>query len=262
MAFNLASIKRGSEILAPRILLLGPEKAGKTTFAATAPNALVIPVGQERGVSQLACAKTDSANSYLELLDILNTLCKEKHEFEWVAIDSWSSLEPLIYDHVCKIEAATSIEKVGGGYGKGVIESMKYAREIIGLLDKLQAKGIGTTVIGHVKVKEFNDPETQPYTTYQFDVNDRHSSALYRWADAILFLTLKRSIIKKFEGGYGSETVNAIGTGERVIYTEKRPAHPGGNRYGLPFEIKLPIDAPFAAFEDAMSQSRVVKQTA
>ena len=40
MAFDLSSITRGKRLRAPKIVVYGPPKIGKSTFAASAPNAV------------------------------------------------------------------------------------------------------------------------------------------------------------------------------------------------------------------------------
>ena len=57
----------------------------------------------------------------------------------------------------------------------------------------------------------------------------KHQAAtlLYAWADATLFATTKvysNTVAKTGE----KKIVHATGTNERVVYTEKRPGHPGG----------------------------------
>lgn len=253
MAISLQSISTGKARKAPRIVLLGVEKVGKSTFGAGADSPVFLPMKGEQGIDELDCAKFPPAQSFDDVIDALRVLYEEKHDYKTVVMDSSSAAEPLIWDKVCRSvsPAVESIEKVGGGYGKGYIEALRYWREIMDGLDALRdERGMSSIIIGHVKAKEFNDPEADPYTTYTFDVNDRAANAMYRWADAILFAGFKKAIVQKHDAGFNKRTARATGTGQRVLLTEKRPAHPGGNRYGLPYE--LPLD--FAKFAEALKQ--------
>jgi hypothetical protein len=102
---------------------------------------------------------------------------------------------------------------------------------------------MASIVIGHVKVKRFDDPAGPSYDQYQFDLNDRAANLLYRWADVILFANTK-VIVKTEDAGFGKEKGRGIDItgGARFLYTQKRPSHPGGGRgvFGqLPYELPL-----------------------
>lgn len=265
MAFNLESITKKQQIRAPRMLVLGVEKIGKTTFACgtrfvdgviaeTGLNApIVIPLKGEEGADHLDVAQFPVCQSYDDVLDAIGALFGE-HEHKTVVIDSASALEPLIWDAVAKAHQCQSIEKVGGGYGKGYTEAVSNFRRLLDGLDALRnQKGMASIIIGHVKVKRFDDPGGDSYDQYQFDINDKAANLLYRWADLILFCNTK-VIVKKEDTGFGQKKKTGIDNtgGRRFLFTQKRPAHPGGGRgyYGqLPYE--LPLD--WAEFETAVA---------
>lgn len=240
MALSLESISRGKARKAPRIVLLGTEGVGKSTWAAGADNPIFIPTKGEQGLDEIDCAKFPAVQTFSELIDAMGVLYRDDHDFKTVVIDSASALEPLVWDHVCRGAGVDSIEKVNGGYGKGYVESLGMWREVMAGLDALRdEKGISAILIGHVKTKEFSDPETDSYTTYVFDVQDKAASTLYRWADCVLFANFKRAVVIKNDAGFNKKVSRATGTGQRVLLTEKRPAHPGKNRYQLPYEMPL-----------------------
>ena len=154
MAINLKSISKGTQQKAPRMIILGVEKIGKSTFACGSNAPIVLPIKQEEGVDALDCAKFPTLNSFDEVKEALGVLIKDEHEYKTVVIDSASALEPLVYDDVCKKENATSIEKVGGGYGKGYTEALSRWRELMDLLDVLRnQKSMASILIGHIKIK-------------------------------------------------------------------------------------------------------------
>ena len=252
MAYSLESISKGKSLRAPRIVLLGVEKIGKSTFASQAPNPVFIPVKGEEGVDDLDVAKFPAAQSHADVVSAISALYTEDHDYKTVIIDSASTLEPLIWDAVCKRESADSIEKVGGGYGKGLIEAMVEWRQIMDGLDALRdKKNMTSIIVGHVTVKPFNDPTADSYDTYLFDINKRASESLLRWSDSILFAN-RRVAVTKEETGFNQTKARATGGGKPSLYTQKRPAHPGGGRgvYGrLPYELPL----NWQAFSDAVA---------
>lgn len=251
---NLQSIKQGAQRRAPRMILLGVEKIGKSTFAAGAGKPIFLPIRQEEGVDSLDVAKFPTLQTFTEVKEALSTLAKEDHDYKTVVIDSASALEPVIYSDVCHTEKATSIEKVGGGYGKGYTEALSRWRELMQALDYLrEAKGMASVIIGHVKVKRFDDPLNESYDQFQFDVNDKASAAMFRWADFIGFANTK-TFVKKEQSGFGAEKGKAIdaGSGQRYLFCQKSPAYPAGGRgpYG-----NLPDDIPlnWATFAEAVA---------
>jgi hypothetical protein len=244
MAISLKSISKGAQIRAPRLILLGTEKVGKSTFAAGANKPLFIPIVGEEGIDALDVARFPAAKTFVELIEMLESLMKEDHDYKTVVIDSTSALEPLIWTHVCGENGVGNIEDVGGGFGKGYIKALDSWRLLTSWLDALrEQKDMASILIGHVKVKGFNDPTQDSYDMYQFDINDKASAMLYRWSDSTLFANTK-SIVKHEDKGFNQTESRAIdaANGSRFLYTGKRPAHPGGGRgvFGrLPYELPL-----------------------
>lgn len=253
MAISIASITRGRAAKAPRIILLGVEKIGKSQFSAAAPGAIFMPMKGERGLDAIDAAKFPPAQSYAQVTEMIGELYNEKHDFQTAVIDSSSALEPLIWDHVCQKNGADTIEKVGGGYGKGATESLGFWRELTDGLDAIRdERNMASIIIGHVATKEFNDPETDPYTTYTWDINHKAASLLGRWADFILFANYRRAVVAKTDAGFGKTKSRGVGGGERILYAGKTPSHPGGGRYTLPAELPLTWDAFSTALAKAM----------
>ena len=241
-----------------RIILLGVEKIGKSTFAAGAPNPVFCPIKGEEGVDGLGVARFAPAATWADLITSLKSLGEEDHDRKTVVIDSASALEPLIWKAVCEKHQVDSIEKAMGGYGKGFGEAVGYWHELCDWLDYLRdTRGMGSVIIGHVKTKRHDDPTGDSYDRYQMDCHDKASARLFRWADSILFANTK-ALIKKEEVGFNKTQKRAIDPsgGTRYLYTQQRPAHPGGGRYpwgNIPYE--LPLSYPeFAQSVQAVTQ--------
>lgn len=267
MAISLSSISKAAAVKAPRIIVLGVEKIGKTSFACGCRfengvlveqgvnGPVVVSVKGEEGADSLQVPKFPTCQSFSEVLDTIGAVYDEKNEFSTYVLDSASALEPLIWQAVCQDHNAKTIEEVGGGYGKGYVEALNKWRSILDGLDALRDKQVSSVIIGHVKVKRFDDPAGDSYDTYTFDLNERAANLLFRWADVILFCNTK-VIVKKEDKGFGESKKRGVelAQGARFLYTQKKPAHPGGGRgvYGqLPYE--LPLD--WAAFEEAVAEA-------
>ncbi len=262
MAFDLNSITRGTRDRPPRCVMLGTEKIGKSEFAAHWPSPIFIPIYGEEGIDAIDVNQFPPSQTFEDVLSALRTIM-DSDGISTVVIDSSSALEPLIYDYVCRTvgdkngNPTDTIEKVLGGYAKGFTAALDPWRLITEWLDALRTqKGIASVIIGHVKVKRFDDPEGESYDQYQWDIHEKAASLLTRWADLILFANTK-SLVKKEDVGFNREhkTGMDLTGGARFLYTQKRPAHPGGGRgvYGrLPYE--LPLD--YAAFTAAVAAAK------
>ena len=252
MAFDLSSISTERRSLPPRMILLGTPKVGKTTFASNAPGVVLLPITGEEGADAMTCPKFPTAQTFDDVMSAIASLAQEDHQFRFICIDSASALERVIWSAACAANKWQSIEHPG--YGKGYVEALQYWSRMMEGLDWLRNnKGMGSILIGHVKTRVFNDPLSDPYDVYQWDVQDRASSAMLKWSDCILFAR-HRQIVKKV-GDQRNQDVHAIGTGERVLLTEERPAHSGGARKGFnASQYEIPLD--WAAWEQSVAAAQ------
>jgi len=258
MSFDLASITSGKCLRAPRIITLGTEKIGKSTFAASAPSAVILPIKGEEGIDDIDVGKTPTCSTYAEAEGWLYSLGRDEHNYESVVIDSSSTLEPLIWSHVCEKHGnVDSIEKVMGGYGKGYTEATNVWRKLTEILDALRSeRNMTSIIIGHVKVKRFDDPIGGSYDTFMWDIHEKAASLLYRWADAILFANTKTVVLTE-DVGFNKEKKRGVEAfqNQRFLYTQKRPSHPGGGRgaFGrVPYELPLDWNTWMAAVQAAV----------
>jgi len=250
MAFDLNSITTGCGTRAPRVLLTGVEKIGKSTCAAGADRPIFLPIAGEEGIDDLKVPQFPTCNTFAQVMEGVKTVWENSEHFGTLAIDSVSTLEPLIWANTCircpMKDGSTppGIEQVGGGYAKGYIEALDDWRMLTASLDSLRThKNIASILIGHVRVKRFDDPTGLSYDQYQLDLHDKAANMLYRWADLILFCNTKVAVTQA-DAGFGKKknTGVDISGGQRYMYTHRRPAHPGGGRgvYGrLPYELPL-----------------------
>lgn len=244
MSFNLKSITRGKIVRPPRIVLLGVEKIGKSSFAAGSNSPIFIPVKGEEGIDDFDVDKFPVCHSDDDINEALEALLEGGHKYKTVVIDSASTAEPVIWQSVCEECNVASIELAGGGYGKGYGFALDRWRKKTELLDRLRdEQSMASIIIGHVKVKTFNDPERPSYDQYQFDINEKVAHMLYRWADFIGFANKNIGITEE-KAGFNKKIVRGadLDSDTNYLFTKKTPAHPGGGRgiYGkLPSEIPL-----------------------
>ncbi len=266
MAFSLDSISKEQVIRAPRMVLVGVEKIGKTTFACGSRfengklveiginNPIMIPIKGEDGADALDVSSFPVCVTFDDLMSALGVLCTEKHDHHTIVIDSASALQTVIGDDVCKEFNVANVRKVPG-FRTGESAVRQRWIKILDALDYLRdEKNMASIIIGHVRVKKFKNPDGADWDIYDFDMDMGEGELLKRWADVIGFCNTKVTV--KIEGEdtkFSKAKKTGIDTtgGQRYLYTQKRPTHPGGGRgiYGqLPYE--LPLD--WAAFTAAV----------
>lgn len=229
MAFNLASVTRTRRLQAPKIVLAGEHKIGKSTFAACAP----APIGicTEDGLTGIDTSAFPLCKSLADVYEAIGTLLNEPHEFQSVFLDSLDWTESLLHDHVCRANKWESIESPG--YGKGYIAA---AAEWKNLLDGFEAlrreRGMAIVLISHVKQKRIESPTHEGYDAWVLKIHDRATALCLEWADIVGFAA-HRIALKKTEAGFGQKETKALKTGERLLYLEAHPAYPSGTRFGL-----------------------------
>lgn len=252
----LSNIRKGRTHAPPRILLVGTEGIGKSTWAASAPAAIFVPTEDRQ--DHINCerftwedGKRKKANTYQEVVEALTGLATEPHSYETLVIDTVDWLERLIWANVCRRTGVTNIEKVEKGYGKGYTFALDEWRDILELLTRCRIRGMAVILLAHAKIEKFEDPELPAYDRYAPKLHKFASALLKEWSDCVLFASFKRTV-KLVEGRGTDERPIGIpvgaGGGDRVIRTV------GGivdakNSYDLPVEIPL----SWKAFQDGVA---------
>jgi len=266
---SLESISAEKANKAPRIIVLGVEKIGKTTFSAGSKfvdghmtdiglnSPIIIPIKGEEGADALAVPKFPACETLDQVLECIGTLFASDHEYSTIVIDSASALGPLIQDDVCEEFGVNNIRKVPG-FRTGECAVLQRWRSVLAGLDALrEEKGMASIIIGHVRVKKHKNPEGDDWDCYDFDMDMGEADEIKRWADVILFCNTKVQVKVDGEDTKFSKAKKIgrdVYQGQRFFYTHKNPAHPGGGRgiYGhLP--DGLPLD--WATFEAAVAQA-------
>jgi hypothetical protein len=247
MAFDLKSISKTKRVRAPKIVLVGQGKIGKTTFAAMAPNAIGILT--EDGADAVNANAFPLASSLQDVYAAIDTLINQNHEFQTLFLDSLDWLEPLVQDYVCKANNWKNIE--APGFGKGYVAAAEEWRNLLSGLEVLRAqKGMGIILIAHDKIKRIEDPLTEGYDSHVLKLHDRAAGLVLEWADVVGYAGY-RIFTSKTDAGFGNKETKATTTGERILHVEPHPAHCGGNRFGL---SNMPLD--WAAFQDALTAAQ------
>ena len=235
MAISLASIKRGVSDTPPRILIYGVQGIGKTTLGANAPSPIILPT--EDGLGVIDAPSFPLARSYQDVLDALNALISEDHDYSTLVVDSLDWLEPLVWQRVCEAENVSNIEAIG--YGKGYALALSYWREYIDGINYLRdQKRMMIIQTAHADVKRYEAPDTDAYDRYIIKLHKGASALMQEHSDCVLFANYRVTTLKS-DVGFNKKVVRGISGGDRLLHTVERPAFLAKNRFGLPETLPL-----------------------
>ena len=261
MAFTLDSIITGRDNKPPRIVFYAVSGFGKTTFASQAPNPIFIQT--EEGIGNLEYARFPVAKKYSDVVDAL-ILLSENCTFSSVVIDTIDALERLIFDEVVRLhneEGKKQVTSIGDiPFGGGYTKALSLWGEILRALDYIRDAGVMPILLAHSQIKTFTPPDSEGYDRYRFNMHDKASELVKDWCDIVLF-----GNYKTYTKGAEDEKKRGVGTGQRYIYTQERPAHWGKNRYSLPYEISFDDGKQWSTFADLMwpkKDNKVTKEEA
>ena len=259
MAFTLNAITPANKSWQPqKILVYGVQGLGKSKFGSTFENPIFIRT--EDGAAALNVPTFPELVTTFAQMEEAITALHGEHPYKTVVLDSLDWLEPLIYakqilsmPHTEKGKEVKNIEDYG--FGKGYSMALDWWRYLMGGMDSLRFnKGMNVVLIAHSEVKRYDSPESDPYDRYGIKLHKGAFALWQEWADMVLFCNY-RTRIHSAEVGFNKEIKRGEGSGERVIFTEERPAYLAKNRWGLSSEIYIGQDKTWAAFHKELHKA-------
>lgn len=244
---TLAAVTSERRLPPLRVLIYGPGGVGKTTFASSAKDAIVI--GAEDGADLVKVARFPPAETWQDVLDAVTTLRDEKHSYRTAVLDSVDWMEQLIVTHVCAKHKKESLESFG--YGAGFALVFDEMRAFIAQLERLRRdKEMATVAIAHSAVKPFNNPEGENFDRYELKLQASKNASVAglwkEWPDFMLFANFETLTSKE-----KNKPVKGESTGERYLYTQRTAAYDAKSRLALP--AQLPVE--WAAFARAVKEA-------
>ena len=237
MAFDLSSITKNTGHRPPLILIHGTPGIGKTTFAAQFPKPLFIMVDE----GGLGSNEVDAFPTAKKMEDVFFAIkaCLELKpgQKDTLVIDSLSSLEMLIFNHVSESNGLKRIDAIN--YGKGYDLALEYWHKICQACRKLLEDGIFKYVvlIAHTSITEFKNPEGESYHRYNTKLHRKTADLFCEQSDIVGFAS-QPIYIKKVDSK-GKDRAVAGKKGEPLLYLRETPSLVAKNRYALPDSIEF-----------------------
>lgn len=231
-------ITRGRKARAQKVVIYGPEGIGKSSFASQFPDPVFIDT--EGSTDNMDVARMDKPTSWAMLKNEISFIKANPGACKTLVIDTIDWAEQLAVDYVCAQHQKNGIEDFG--WGKGYTYVQEEIGRLLNSLSELVDNGINVILTAHAQIKKFEQPdELGSYDRYELKLGQKSSSKtaplIKEWADMVLFANYKTIVMTTDTGKKKAQG------GERVMYTNHRPAWDAKNRHGLPDQLPFTYDS-------------------
>ncbi len=247
MQSELFVVQRGRKKEPFNVILAGVAGIGKSTFGASAPDPLFLG-GEETG--ELDIQRMPQSKTYNDFVAQVDYLLSDKCEIRYstMVVDTLDSIEKMLHEKILAEDpkGTGSMIAAHGGYGKAY---EKAEHELLTLRAKFKKirddKGKNLIFIAHTKKALATDAILGlSYDTYDLNLHGRAQAVFVDWCSAVLFA----NYVVHASAGTNTDKIFAMGDGQRLLLTEKRPGHIGKNRFNLPYEMPLEFNAFYEAW--------------
>lgn len=238
MAIDLLKLeptKVSRDLRSKYILMYGDVKIGKTTFACSIPNALILAT--ERGYNAIDGVYAQDIRSWADAKIALRQLSMPavKEKFQSVVIDTFSILSELCEKYICANNGVNTLGEIpwGGGYAM-------MGKELGDFIRGITMEGYGLVLIAHAKktVEQVSEDKTE--TFYAPDLSKRAMAIANQAVDIIAFAT---------------EKWDKEGNSKRFLVCRQTPTITAGSRFPeFPNVVPLEYEAVVNALADSIEK--------
>lgn len=229
---NLEPTKISRSLGSKYTLIYGQPKVGKTTFAASASDNLILSF--EKGLNFISGVYSVDIQRWSDFKLVLQQLRKPEvqEKYKTVTIDTYSIATELCEEHICNLAGVTSIDEFewGKGYSRAKQEMDKCLRTITQL-------GYGLIIIAHAKTEGTDSKDKNAVERAVPDIPQRYQSLIYKLVDIIAYVDVQYD-----------EKGNAV----RRLITKGSPRVMAGTRIKY---LPPVIDFSFKSLEDAVAEA-------
>lgn len=228
------AITEGVVPSAQKIVVYGPEGIGKSTFAASFPNALFIDT--EGSTKNLSVRRLPTPTSWDMLQEEIAYVIENPTVCDTLVIDTFDWAEQHCIKKICDSASKSGIEDFG--YGKGYIYEKEEIARFLHRLEDVVNLGIHVVITAHAQMRKVEQPDQiGTYDHWELKLGQKTGSVISplvkEWADLLLFANYATVVTAVDKDGNKHKAQG----GRRVMYTTHTPWWDAKNRFGLRDEL-------------------------
>lgn len=201
------------------ITVYGPTIVGKSTFAAAAPDSVMLCVEAEGADRIDHPKKYIGIEKMLELKRLTKEMTKVKENT--IIVDNVTFIEQMVIDEVLKKYAIKALSELP--YGKATSEVSEIVNSYIKMLSKLRKAGKNVCVLAHSAMYKDVDPSTgQDIDLLSVSLRKVSVDLLTRKSDCV-FMFDRVQTLTEIQGKNKKKDATLKSSGKRVLYMGNRP---------------------------------------
>lgn len=225
---------QGTEKRGYFVSIAGPEKYGKTTFAAGAPNPCFIMADRGGLKSMPRTIRRVVPDSWTAIMAALVALRDKPHDFGTVVLDTTFKAESMLIRHLVEKDKKANLRQVGGGYGAGNEMLESEINKVIDVFFTLNERGIHTIAISQIETKTEKDATVDDYERTALALSKRTAKVWAAAADVNMYIQPEIKEIDRIEGpGNAEDRVKVEFTGKALCHVRPTTGIQAGNRLFL-----------------------------
>ncbi len=215
------------------VVIAGPPKYGKTTFALGAPSPVFLLTDRGGLKSAPRSIKRVVPDSWSALMTAARALRDKPHDHRTVVLDTVFKAEALLIKHLCERDSKTSLRTVGGGYGAGYEQMVSEINQLVDVFFTLNERGIHTIVISQIEHKTVKDASLDDYEKTALALAKQTSIVWIAAADVNMFVQPEMKERDRIEAKDKEDRVKVDFTGRAICHVRPASGIDAGNRLFL-----------------------------
>lgn len=216
------------------VVIAGPTKYGKTTFALGAPRPVYVLTDRGGLKGAPDSVPRTMPDTWDQIVTAYYTLRDKPHNFGAVVLDTVFQAETMLIKYLCVKDNKDSLRKVGGGYKTPYEWMSAEINKIVDVMFTLNSRGIHTIVISQTEHQTAKEASTDDYEKTALAMAKQTALIWAAAADVNMFVQPEMKERDRIEGGKDKEDrIKVDFTGRAICHVRPAAGIQAGNRLFL-----------------------------